>query len=924
MSLFMSVLAKVFGTRNERLLKAFRPLVEQVNGYEAGMQGLSDAALAAKTAQFRERIGRGEPLDALLPEAFATVREASRRALGLRHFDVQMIGGIALHRGMIAEMKTGEGKTLVATLPVYLNALSGKGVHVVTVNDYLAKRDAGWMGKIYGFLGLSVGCIVHGLDDRERQQMYGCDITYGTNNEFGFDYLRDNMKFEIANMVHRYYWPEDPDKLPEKQRYKIFNYAIVDEVDSILIDEARTPLIISGPSDEATDKYYKVNALIPFLKRDQDYVVDEKASSVSLTETGVDKLERRLQVGNLYDPANLEWLHHVTQALRAHTLFKRDVNYLVEEGEVVIIDEHTGRKMPGRRWSDGLHQAIEAKEGVKIEAENQTLATVTFQNLFRMYRKLAGMTGTAETEAEEFSKIYELEVMMIPPNRKMIRTDHEDVVYKTEKEKFRAVVEEIKDCVVRGQPVLCGTASVEKSELLSKLLVREHISHHVLNAKNHAREAEFVAQAGAKSAVTISTSMAGRGTDILLGGNPEFLARTKAQADTGQAYDEALAFFRARCEAEKREVLAAGGLHILGTERHESRRIDNQLRGRAGRQGDPGTSRFYMSLEDDLLRIFGGDRIQRVMDMLKVPENEPIIHKWVTKAIEGAQTRVEGQNFDIRKNLLQYDDVLNQQRMTIYDLRRRILGGKQTHDLVLSAMEEVCYAAAVEFCGERTAPEEWDLAGLEAALDKVFTARVSLEGVERTLDAVVARLGGGYQKQYEDREQRIIASLAELRVLEGEPADSAKQSAAAKWRFYEKERYLRELDKLWKQHLLEMDHLRQGVNLSAYAQKDPKVIYKKEGFNLFADMLALIRQNLTEHLFRVEVRNEDEIERLRQMRRQSQMNYVHGQHPGSAPSKPKTVKRDRPKIGRNDPCHCGSGKKYKHCCLEKDEAAGAA
>jgi len=920
----MKVLAKVFGTRNERLLKEMRPLVAVINDMEPRMQALSDAQLAALTVRFRERLGNGEKLDALLPEAFAAVREASRRTLKMRHYDVQLVGGMALHRGMIAEMKTGEGKTLVAPLAVYLNALESKGVHLVTVNDYLASRDAAWMGKIYKFLGLSVGCIVHGLDDHERKAQYACDITYGTNNEFGFDYLRDNMKFELSHMVHRFYWPEEPEKLPEKKRYKIFNYAIVDEVDSILIDEARTPLIISGASDETTDKYYKVNALIPFLKRDQDYVVDEKASSVALTETGVDKLERRLQVGNLYDPDNIEWLHHVTQALRALTLFKRDVNYLIEDSKVVIIDEFTGRKMPGRRWSDGLHQAIEAKEGVHIENENQTLATVTFQNLFRMYKKLAGMTGTAETEAEELNKIYDLEVMMIPPNRAMIRSDAEDVVYKTEREKFRAVTEEIKECNRRGQPVLVGTASVEKSELLSKLLERERIAHHVLNAKNHAREAEFVAQAGAKDAVTISTNMAGRGTDILLGGNPEFLARTKAQADAGQAYEDALAFFKQRCDAEKKEVISVGGLHILGTERHESRRIDNQLRGRAGRQGDPGTSRFYLSLEDDLLRIFGGERIQRIMEMLKVPENEPIIHRWVSKAIASAQTRVEGQNFDIRKNLLQYDDVLNQQRMTIYDLRRRILEGVKTHQLVLDAIDEVVFSVCAEYCQERVAPEEWDLAGLEKALEKVFTIPIQIQAVERTFEAVTNHASSEYQKLYEDREKRVIASLAELRKVEGEEHDKAYAASAEKWRFYEKERYLRELDKLWKQHLLEMDHLREGVHLSAYAQKDPKVIYKKEGFNLFAEMLALIRQNLVEHLFRVEVRNEQEIEKLKQARRMQQMNYVHGSNPGAAPSRPKTIRRERPKLGRNDPCHCGSGKKYKHCCLEKDEAAGNA
>ncbi len=922
MSALMKIIAKIFGTRNERLLKTFQPLVDEVNALEPAMQKLSDEELAGKTVEFRERLANGETLDDLLPEAFAAVREGGWRVLQMRHFDVQIVGGICLHKGMIAEMKTGEGKTLVATLAVYLNALEGKGVHVVTVNDYLAKRDAEWMGKLYTFMGLTVGCIVHGLDDRERQGMYGSDITYGTNNEFGFDYLRDNMKFEIANMVHRYYWPEEPEKLPEDKRYKIFNYAIVDEVDSILIDEARTPLIISGPSEDSTDKYYKVNSLIPFLKRDQDFIVDEKSQSVSMTETGVDKLERRLAVGNLYDPQNIEWLHHVNQALRAHTLFKRDVNYLLEEGKVVIVDEFTGRKMPGRRWSDGLHQAIEAKEGVRIEEENQTLATVTFQNLFRMYKKLGGMTGTADTEAEELAKIYDLEVMVIPTNRPLIRPDYEDVVYKTEREKFKAVSDEIKDCYKRGQPVLVGTASVEKSELVSKLLKRERIPHHVLNAKNHGREADIVAQAGRKGAVTISTNMAGRGTDIVLGGSAEKLAEVKAGTKESEAYDEALGFFTKICDPEKKEVIGEGGLHILGTERHESRRIDNQLRGRSGRQGDPGSSRFYLSLEDDLLRIFGGDRIQRVMDMLRVPENEPIEHKWITKAIGSAQTRVEGQNFDIRKNLLEYDNVLNQQRMTIYDLRRRVLEGKQTHDLVLDAIADVAEAVVADFCIEGIPPEEWDLDGMKEAMKNVFAADDLPEvELERNYDLIADHYCSHFQDFYKDREEAIWGSLAQIRVVEGEEKDDATEKAFDKWRFYEKERYLRELDKQWKQHLLDMDHLREGVGLAAYAQKDPKVIYKKEGFNLFADMLARIRQNLVEHLFRVEVRDEAEIERLKQLRRQQKMSFVHGQQPGQAPTKPKTFKRTGKKLGRNDPCHCGSGKKYKQCCLTSDEAA---
>ncbi len=923
MAVISAILAKIFGTQNQRYLKSIQPYVERINSLESRFKGLDNAQLAGQTATFRQRLANGSSLDELLPEAFAAVREASRRVLGMRHYDVQLVGGVTLHQGRIAEMKTGEGKTLVATLPLYLIALAGQGAHLVTVNDYLASRDAEWMGQIYRFMGLTVGTIVHGLDERERRAAYNSDITYGTNNEFGFDYLRDNMKFELHQMVHRYYWPEETANLTEKQRYKIFKYAIVDEVDSILIDEARTPLIISGPSDQATDKYYKVNTLIPFLKRDQDFVVDEKASSVALTETGVDKLERRLNVGNLYEPHNIEWLHHVNQALRAHTLFKRDVNYLVEDQKIIIIDEFTGRKMPGRRWSDGLHQAIEAKEGVKIEEENQTLATVTFQNLFRMYQKLAGMTGTADTEAEEFAKTYELDVTSIPTNAENIRKDYDDVVYKTEREKFRAVVATIRDCHHRGQPVLVGTVSVEKSELVSKLLKREDIPHHVLNAKNHAREAEYVSQAGRKAAVTISTNMAGRGTDIVLGGNAEAMAKAKAGADSGEAYDRALDFFKGICAEERKHVLSAGGLFILGTERHESRRIDNQLRGRAGRQGDPGGSRFFLSLEDDLLRVFGGDRIQSIMDWLKVPEDEPIQHGMVSRAIEKAQIRVEQQNFGIRKNVLEFDDVLNQQRMSIYDLRRRVMEGTRIASMVEDAVDEVARAVVDEHCPEHLSPEEWNLDELALALGTVLSVDVSLTGTGRTYEEIYDRAAKESIRRYQERRHRIVESLARLRQADGEPREEAYANAAAKWNFYEQERYMRELDRQWRAHLLDMDHLKDGVYLSAYAQKDPKVLYKKEGFNLFSDMVARIRQNLVEHLFRVEVRDEREIEQLKSQRRQQRMNYIHGGGAGGGPVKPKTVKRERPKIGRNDPCHCGSGKKYKQCCLAKDDAKAA-
>jgi preprotein translocase subunit SecA len=922
-----AILRKMLGTRNDRIIKSFFPLVRAINALEPAMKELDDAALVAKTAEFRARLAKGETVDSILPEAFAVCREGSRRVLKMRHYDVQLIGGIGLHKGNIAEMRTGEGKTLVATLPVYLNALEGKGVHVVTVNDYLAKRDSEWMGRLYSFLGLTTGVIVHGLDDEERKAAYGCDVTYGTNNEFGFDYLRDNMKFEYSQLVHRYYW--DDKATGEKERAKAFHFAIVDEVDSILIDEARTPLIISGPSEESTDKYYKANSIIPFLKKDQDYLVDEKSSTVTLTETGIDKVERRLGQGNLYDAANMEWLHHINQALRSHTLFKKDVNYLLEEGKVVIIDEFTGRKMPGRRWSDGLHQAIEAKEGVKIEAENQTLATITFQNLFRMYRKLSGMTGTADTEAEEFAKIYDLDVLVIPTNQNMIRRDEDDVVYKTERAKFKAVVEDIKDCYKRGQPVLVGTVSVEKSELVSRLLKVDNIPHHVLNAKNHAREAEIIAQAGRKGAVTIATNMAGRGTDILLGGNPEFLAKNAMSMDSIQAYEEGVKRYKEVCAAEHQEVIAAGGLHVIGTERHESRRIDNQLRGRAGRQGDPGRSRFYMSLQDDLLRIFGAERVEKIMNMLNVPEDEPIIHRWITKAIESAQKRVEGHNFDIRKSLLDYDDVMSQQRLTIYQLRRSILEGSTVHDKIMESMEDVVDMLVEQYCPQGVNPEEWAWDDFLESIRYVFSVEGNpLEGVARNREAIFDALSAAMRVRYDEREKRIFESLSLVRQIErNEDEETAKRVAEIRWRLYERDQFLRELDRQWKDHLLGMDHLKEGVYLEAYAQKDPKIIYKKEGFNLFQDMIARIKENLMRFLYRVEVRSESEIEALRdhRSRQKQQLQYSsdasqqQAAAAQSAPPKPKTIRREVPKTGRNDPCHCGSGKKYKNCCLDKDQ-----
>ncbi|MBI4697656.1 MAG: preprotein translocase subunit SecA, partial [Nitrospirae bacterium] len=720
----LGFLTKLIGSKNEREINKLFTVVEQINALEPLISSLDDPALKAKTDEFRKRIEQGEGLDDILPEAFAVVRETSRRVLNMRHFDVQLIGGMVLHSGKIAEMKTGEGKTLVATLAVYLNALDGHGVHVITVNDYLAKRDAQWMGPIYHFLGLSVGVIqhdasffydpsLHAGDKRllklrpvPKQEAYRADITYGTNNEFGFDYLRDNMRYDLGDYAQRE-----------------LNYAIVDEVDSILIDEARTPLIISGPSEESTDKYYKIDKIIPKLKKETDYTIDEKAHTVTLTEEGNVKVENLLGAGNLYDPSNIELVHHVNQGLKAHSLFKRDVDYIVKDNEVIIVDEFTGRLMPGRRWSDGLHQAVEAKEGVKIASENQTLATITFQNYFRMYKKLAGMTGTAETEAPEFAKIYNLDVMVIPTNKPMVRIDNADIVYKNEKAKFKAVIDEIEDCYKRGQPVLVGTISIEKSELLFAMLKKKGVPHSVLNAKFHEREAEIIAQAGRSHAVTIATNMAGRGTDIVLGGNPEGVARDLLKDNkeyTEEEYKEAYKKALELCEKDREKVISFGGVHILGTERHESRRIDNQLRGRSGRQGDPGSSRFYLSLEDDLMRIFGSDKISGLMGKLGMDESEPIEHKWITKAIENAQKRVEGHNFDIRKHLLEYDDVMNKQRVEIYSFRKEILSSQMLKDKVLDLAEEVLDELMSIYCPEDKHQDEWDMSGLRDALFRQF------------------------------------------------------------------------------------------------------------------------------------------------------------------------------------------------------------
>jgi preprotein translocase subunit SecA len=836
-----NLLTKVFGSKNERELKKIRPFVEKINALEPQMQSMSDETLKAQTKIFKDRLNNGESLDDVLVEAFATVREASVRTLKMRHFDVQLIGGIVLHQGKIAEMKTGEGKTLAATLPAYLNALSGRGVHIVTVNDYLARRDTEWMGHIYKFLGLSVGCILHGLNDEERNAAYGSDITYGTNNEFGFDYLRDNMKFDIDTIVQ-----------------KELNFAIVDEVDSILIDEARTPLIISGPAEKSTDLYHLVNGIIPRLVSEQDYTVDEKARSAVLTEEGVAKAEKLLKVDNLYDTKYIELLHHVNQALKAHTLFKRDVDYIVKNGEVIIVDEFTGRLMPGRRYSEGLHQALEAKENVKIENENQTLATVTFQNYFRMYDKLAGMTGTADTEAAEFKKIYDLDVMVIPTNMPMIRIDNSDVIYKTRKEKFDAALNEIIELNKRGQPVLVGTISIDVSESFSIKLKKRGIKHSVLNAKNHEKEAEIIALAGQKGGVTISTNMAGRGTDIVLGEG----------------------------------VVELGGLHILGTERHESRRIDNQLRGRSGRQGDPGSSRFYLALEDDLLRIFGGERITGIMDRLGMEEGEPIENKLISKAIENAQAKVEGHNFDIRKQLLEYDDVMNQQREVVYRQRREALNGKSLKPAIEEMIQDKAEEIVYNLIDEKIFPDEWDWKGLKKAVFKQFNFRF-----EKIEDNAMDGL---------NRE-----NLAELISENAFKIYNEKESAVGSEDFRHLERIvmLQTVDNLWKDHLLSMDHLKEGIGLRGYAQQNPLIVYKKEGFELFQEMISRIKEETLGILFRIQISESKNISELQQPKEQDLVFSS-----GDEPAKKNPVKRSQDKVGRNAPCPCGSGKKYKKCC----------
>ncbi len=834
----LKLLTKIFGSKNDRELKRLSVVLDEINAYEPTLCELDDAQLQAKTPYFKQKLADGAELDDILPEAFAVVREASRRTLSMRPFDVQMIGGMVLHQGKIAEMKTGEGKTLAATLPVYLNALTGRGVHVVTVNDYLAKRDAMWMSPIYNFLGLSVGVIVNNMDDAERRQAYQSDITYGTNNEFGFDYLRDNMKFSLDDYVQR-----------------DFHYAIVDEVDSILIDEARTPLIISGPAEESTEKYQIIDQIIPRLQKEDDYTVDEKSRTVALTDGGVQRVEKLLKVQNLYDPRNIDTLHHVNQALKAHALFKRDVDYVVKDGQVVIVDEFTGRIMPGRRYSDGLHQALEAKERVKVERENQTLATITFQNYFRMYEKLGGMTGTADTEATEFGEIYKLEVVVIPTNMPMIRVDNSDVIYKTEREKFKAAIEEIKRLHQVGQPVLVGTISIEKSELLSKFLQREGIKHEVLNAKNHEKEAEIIAAAGQRGAVTISTNMAGRGTDIKLGEG----------------------------------VAKLGGLHVLGTERHESRRIDNQLRGRSGRQGDQGSSRFYLCLEDDLLRIFGAERIASIMDRVGFEEGQPIEHALISRAIENAQKRVEGQNFDIRKHLLEYDNVMNMQRQVVYDQRRNVLSGEDLWGIVEEMVDELVEDLFIENIDERAHREDWDLKGLDDLLSKQFSLRFNFANVSEPLSI----------NEMKDRVRN--GALTHLRAKETEFGKPLMD-------YLMKYILLQSIDAHWKDHLLAMDHLKEGIGLRGYAQKDPKREYQREGYETFAAMMYQVKADTLEKLCLVQVQRE---EALPEVHRQS-TDYVMNRA-GEEGHVAQRVRQGE-KVGRNDPCPCGSGKKYKKCC----------
>ncbi len=991
----MGFLSKIFPTKNQRELRKLQPKVAAINELEPKIKKLSDAELQAKTAEFKQKLDNGASLDDILAEAFAVTREAGWRILKMRHFDVQLIGGMVLHTGRIAEMRTGEGKTLVATLPAYLNALTGKGVHIVTVNDYLANRDAEWMGKIHRFLGLSVGTIVHGYDDAHKQSQYGCDITYGTNSEFGFDYLRDNMKFSLSDYVQS----------------RGLNYAIIDEVDSILIDEARTPLIISGPAEESADKYATVNKVVSKLRPEQDYTVDEKSKSAMLTDEGTDRVEKLLGVGNLFSPENTEWFHHISKSLQAHACYKRDVDYLVHRGEVLIIDEHTGRTMEGRRWSDGLHQSIEAKEGVKIQRENVTLATVTYQNLYRMYNKLSGMTGTADTEAEEFDKIYKLEVVVIPTNKPMVRQDDDDLIYKTEAEKFNAVVQDIKERHEKGQPVLVGTKNVDKSEVISRLLQRHKIEHVTLNAKFHRQEGEIIAQAGQLGAVTISTNMAGRGTDILLGGNPEYLARAEvAKEQLGDAKDNAarqqeiLAEFRwltgspesipremvtsdhaekffqrklstgsggaealdvatlqaeareeavawvdeliasyakhlehygAVCSEAKKKVLEAGGLHVCGTERHESRRVDNQLRGRAGRQGDPGSSKFFLSLDDDLMRIFMGDRLKGMMERLGMEDDVPIEARMVTRSIENAQKRVEGHNFDIRKNLIEYDDVMNLQRKTVYGLRRQILGDDPMEEEMLDMIERIVGYVGETSCPPKMAPDTWDFEGVQNKIKGIFGVSLEIPETIARFDDLTLLLYEQVEQRWKKRQKELgqdfVVVDESLVRKEGLPA-SAKIKEPV-WRFILRQLYLRQIDRHWQDHLTQMDQLRDGIGLRGYGNRDPKIEYKREGHQLFLSMMREVDHNVAAELFHLKLMSAEEVAREEERRRQAAATRERaarlqgGSDQSSADAVTATDRKaksrppkNRKRLGRNDPCWCGSGKKYKKCHGKADAA----
>ena len=893
------LLSKIFGSRNERLLKKMHHAVQQINSLDAQYSALSDSELCGKTEVFRKRLAEGVNLDDLLPEAFATVREAGKRVLGMRHFDVQLIGGMVLHDGKIAEMATGEGKTLVATLAAYLNALSGKGVHVVTVNDYLAKRDAGWMGKLYEYLGLTVGVIVAGQDTSEKRAAYAADITYGTNNEYGFDYLRDNMAFSVADKVQRN-----------------LNFAIVDEVDSILIDEARTPLIISGQAEESSELYRKINKLVPNLKKQQeengpgDFSVDEKARQVLLTEEGHQHAEELLEKAgllekgeSLYDAANISKMHHLYAALRAHVLFQLNVDYIVKDDQIVIVDEFTGRTMPGRRWSDGLHQAVEAKEGVTIQHENQTLASITFQNYFRLYNKLSGMTGTADTEAFEFQQIYGLEVVVIPTNKPITRKDYGDLVYLTPAEKFNAIIDDIKECQKRGQPVLVGTTSIETSEYLASLLKKDKISHEVLNAKYHAREAEIIAQAGKPGSVTIATNMAGRGTDIVLGGSLE--AELAAMDDPDEEITRGL---RTEWQTRHDLVVQNGGLHVIGTERHESRRIDNQLRGRSGRQGDPGSSRFYLSLQDNLMRIFASDRVSSMMQRLGMQEGEAIEHPWVSKAIENAQRKVEGRNFDIRKQLLEYDDVANDQRKVIYEQRNELMASDDISETLNAIRRDVIDEVINAHLPPQSLEEQWDIPGLEDAVEREFGQRMPV-------------------KEWLEQDESLHEETLRQRIVEGiEKAYTEKETLAGKdvMRHFEKAVMLQVVDSMWKDHLAAMDHLRQGIHLRGYAQKNPKQEYKREAFESFSQMLDRIKLEVVSIISKVQVRAEEDVAAVEEQRRsRGKMEFHHAETSALAAEdegvevveeqKPQPFVREGAKVGRNDPCPCGSGKKYKQC-----------